>query len=107
MAQGYSCDNEDGLQAVVLVTNLTNGDTAAFCPQCWPDVARAMADAIDGGRDHADLMDDTVIDPDVAAVATNGEAPQPDRPKSRARHAPPIEGAEEVTVSTAPTSDDE
>ena len=66
-----------------------------------------MADAIDGGRDAADLMDDTVIDPDVASVAANGDGPSPPPPKSRARHAPPIEGAEEVTVSTAPTSDDE
>ena len=107
MAQGYSCDNEDGLAAVFLITNLTNGDTAAFCAQCFPPVARAMAGAIEDAINPADAMDDTVIDPLVASVDQSEAPPNGDRPKSRARHVAPTEGAEEVTVTSAQTSDDE
>jgi len=106
MAQGYLCDNEDGNPGAVLVTNLINGDTAAFCAGCWPSIARAMADAMDGGAAPADLMDDTVTDPQVAEVVADGSPPPGRVPNRRATHAAPAVGPVEVEDATAPTSVD-
>jgi len=106
MAQGYSCDNEDGQVAVVLVTNLSNGDTMALCASCWPTMARAMADAMEGGTEQGEMMDDTVTDPEVAAVVANGEAAPVRQPKSRGKPPEAAEAPSESPEASAPTSVD-
>ena len=46
-AQPISCDNGDGNLAALLVTNLDNGDTLAYCGACVPTWARTLADVLD------------------------------------------------------------
>ncbi len=70
---GYNCDNEDGNAAGFLLTNLANGDVAAYCVQCLPSILRAIADAIDGGAPATGALDDEVVDPLVASVQGGGE----------------------------------
>lgn len=42
----YPCDNEDGNQAVLLVTNLDEGSTLALCGACVPLWVSGMAAAL-------------------------------------------------------------
>lgn len=43
----YTCDNEDGAPAVLLVTNLDTGDSMSPCAECAPVLLRSIADLID------------------------------------------------------------
>lgn len=87
----YPCDSEDGNAAVMLITNLDNGDTFACCGRCFPVWVASAAQQFAAARDVVDVP----LPPDGQDPAGTGQAepspadpdPAPDpapRPRSRA-----------------------
>jgi hypothetical protein len=87
----YPCDAEDGNAAVMLITNLENGDTFAACGQCFPVWVAAAAEqftstrgepdgpAPDDGQDQTAGRDGTPV-PDM----TEPPSTRATRPRKRA-----------------------
>lgn len=55
---GYQCAAEDGNEAVLLATNLTNGDSLAWCPEHLTTFAVSLLEdtGIQVGNDPADFL---------------------------------------------------
>src|SRR5438445_3915296 len=55
---GYPCAAEDGHEAVLLATNLSNGDTLAWCPEHLSTFAVSLLEdtGIQVGSDPADFL---------------------------------------------------
>lgn len=81
MAQTIPCINNDGEHAepaVLLVTNLLDGDTMGLCGMCAPPTLRATADAMDAAV-AAINAGDTPDGAPAETVEGNGSGrPEPD-----------------------------
>ena len=55
---GYQCAADDGNEAVILVTNLTNGDSLAWCPEHITTFGVSLLEdaGIQVGNDPADFL---------------------------------------------------
>lgn len=87
----YPCDSDDGNAAVMLITNLENGDTFACCGECFPTWVRTVADQLAPAPAVIDapLPDDSQAPPPEAAPpVAAGEGGTGKRGGSRARKRP-------------------
>lgn len=73
----YSCDNEDGNMAVVMVTRIETGEVMAFCANCVPLLARSMLAAYDAANHESPAVE---AGADTQREGENGAGDRPPRP---------------------------
>lgn len=80
MAGPLMCDTEDGELAIMLISNLGNGDTIALCATCFPGWCVAAAEAFNA----AAAQEAARLEEPQPTAAEEGEAtPSTPSPKSR------------------------
>ena len=89
---GYRCDNHPDQAAVLLITNLGNGDTMTPCIACAPDLCAALTDTLTAVRANLEGEapdpatgdpthdDDAAADPAAAPAPASTPAPAPATP---------------------------
>lgn len=98
MAQPLRCDLHGDVAGVLLVQDLVEGKILVGCPECAPDMVRALAEATGVAEAIADEARDALY----AQVAQQHEAkPKPRARKSAAKAAEPQDTPErdESTVA--------
>lgn len=84
MARTVHCDQDDGEQALFLVSNLDDGSALAMCRNCFASWVVALADSI-GTHSPNGAAEAALVDAEAPQEVE--AAPKPPRPK-RGRRAP-------------------